>query len=84
MRPTVASPAAIFLGQRGKSDSASPIPCVREWHGIDYEVCKQPKSDLFRDMLPWLNASHMFRDMLPWLNASHINFLVAREEFGSD
>ena len=28
-------------------------------HGISYEVCKQPKSDLFRDMLPLLNAGHI-------------------------
>src|SRR6476660_4090601 len=27
--------------------------------GISYEVCKQPKSDLFRDMLPLLNAGHI-------------------------
>ena len=26
-------------------------------HGISYEVSKQPKSDLFRDMLPWLAAA---------------------------
>ena len=25
-------------------------------HGISYEVCKQPKSDLFRDMWPLLNG----------------------------
>ncbi len=25
-------------------------------HGIDYEVCKTPKSDLFRDLLPLLNS----------------------------
>jgi hypothetical protein len=25
-------------------------------HGISYEVCKQPKSDLFRDLLPLLNS----------------------------
>src|SRR6516162_10116594 len=28
-------------------------------HGISYEVCKQPKSDLFRDMLPLLNPGHV-------------------------
>ena len=28
-------------------------------HGISYEVCNQPKSDLFRDMLPLLNSSHI-------------------------
>jgi hypothetical protein len=28
-------------------------------HRISYEVCKQPKSDLFRDMLPLLNAGHI-------------------------
>jgi hypothetical protein len=28
-------------------------------HGISYEVCKQPKSDLFRDMLPLLNSGHI-------------------------
>jgi len=28
-------------------------------NGISYEVCKQPKSDLFRDMLPLLNAGHI-------------------------
>ena len=28
-------------------------------HGINYEVCKQPKSDLFRDMLLLLNAGHI-------------------------
>ena len=27
--------------------------------GISYEVCKQPNSDLFRDMLPLLNAGHI-------------------------
>jgi hypothetical protein len=27
--------------------------------GISYEVCKQPKSDLFRDMLPLLNSGHV-------------------------
>ena len=26
-------------------------------HGLSYELCKQPKSDLFRDMLPLLNAA---------------------------
>jgi len=31
-------------------------------HGIMYEVCKQPKSDLFRDLLPLLNSG---RIMLP-------------------
>ena len=28
-------------------------------HGVSYEVCKQPKSDLLRDMLPLLNAGHI-------------------------
>ena len=28
-------------------------------NGISYEVCNQPKSDLFRDMLPFLNAGHI-------------------------
>src|SRR5262249_10844622 len=28
-------------------------------NGISYEVCKQPKSDLFRDMLPLLNSGHI-------------------------
>jgi hypothetical protein len=28
-------------------------------HGISYEVCKQPKSDLFRDMLPLLNSGQI-------------------------
>jgi hypothetical protein len=28
-------------------------------HGISYEACKQPKSDLFRDMLPLLNSGHI-------------------------
>ena len=28
-------------------------------HGISYELCKQPKSDLFRDMLPLLDAGHI-------------------------
>jgi hypothetical protein len=28
-------------------------------NGISYEVCKQPKSDLFRDMLPLLNSGHV-------------------------
>ena len=28
-------------------------------HGISYELCKQPKSDLFRDLLPWLNSGHI-------------------------
>ena len=28
-------------------------------HGISYEVCNQPKSDLFRDMLPLLNSGHI-------------------------
>jgi hypothetical protein len=28
-------------------------------HGISYDVCKQPKSDLFRDMLPLLNSGHI-------------------------
>ena len=28
-------------------------------HGINYEVCKQHKTDLFRDMLPLLNAGHI-------------------------
>jgi len=27
--------------------------------GISYEVCKQPKSDLFRDLLPLLNSGHV-------------------------
>src|SRR5262249_16150390 len=28
-------------------------------HGISYEVCKKPKSDLSRDMLPLLNSGHI-------------------------
>ncbi len=28
-------------------------------HSLSYEVCKQPKSDLFRDMLPLLNSGHI-------------------------
>src|SRR5262249_4068271 len=28
-------------------------------HGISYEVCKQPKSDLFRDMLPLLTSGQI-------------------------
>jgi len=28
-------------------------------HGISYEVCKAPKSDLFRDMLPLLNSGRI-------------------------
>jgi hypothetical protein len=28
-------------------------------HGITYEICKRAKSDLFRDMLPWLNSGHV-------------------------
>jgi len=28
-------------------------------HGINYELCKRPKSDLFRDMLPLLNSGHI-------------------------
>ena len=28
-------------------------------HGISYEVCKQPKSDLFRDMLPFLEVESL-------------------------
>jgi len=28
-------------------------------NGISYEVCNQPKSDLFRDMLPLLNSGHI-------------------------
>jgi hypothetical protein len=28
-------------------------------HGISYEVCKQPKSDLFTDMLPLLNSGRI-------------------------
>src|SRR6516162_5535477 len=28
-------------------------------HGISYEVCNQPKSDLFRDMLPLLNSRNI-------------------------
>jgi hypothetical protein len=28
-------------------------------HGVNYDVCKQPKSDLFRDMLPLLNSGHI-------------------------
>ena len=28
-------------------------------HGISYEVCKQPKSDLFRDMLPLLTSGNI-------------------------
>ena len=28
-------------------------------HGISYEVCKTPKSDLFRDLLPLLNSGHI-------------------------
>jgi hypothetical protein len=27
--------------------------------GINYEVCKTPKSDLFRDLLPLLNSRHI-------------------------
>jgi hypothetical protein len=27
--------------------------------GINYEVCKTPKSDLFRDLLPLLNSRHV-------------------------
>jgi hypothetical protein len=28
-------------------------------HGISYEVCKQAKSDLYRDLLPLLNSGHI-------------------------
>ena len=28
-------------------------------NGISYELCKQSKSDLFRDMLPLLNSGHV-------------------------
>jgi hypothetical protein len=28
-------------------------------NGISYELCKRPKSDLFRDMLPLLNSGHI-------------------------
>ena len=28
-------------------------------HGISYKVCNEPKSDLFRDMLPLLNSGHI-------------------------
>ena len=28
-------------------------------HGINYELCKRPKSDLFRDMLPLLNSGYI-------------------------
>jgi hypothetical protein len=28
-------------------------------HGIHYEVCKQPKSDLYRDLLPLLNSGRI-------------------------
>ncbi|MGB8607503.1 MAG: hypothetical protein WCE28_20960, partial [Bradyrhizobium sp.] len=28
-------------------------------HGISYELCKQPKSDLFRDMRPLLNCGNI-------------------------
>jgi hypothetical protein len=28
-------------------------------HGISYEVCKTPKSDLFRDLLPLLNSGRI-------------------------
>jgi hypothetical protein len=28
-------------------------------HGLTYEICKRPKSDLFRDMLPLLNSGHL-------------------------
>ena len=28
-------------------------------HGISYELCKQPKSDLFRDLLPSLNSGQI-------------------------
>jgi hypothetical protein len=31
-------------------------------HGISYELCKQPKSDLYRDLLPSLNSGQI---MLP-------------------
>jgi hypothetical protein len=40
------------------------LRCFREKepfrkNGISYEVCKQPKSDLFRDMLPLLNSGRI-------------------------
>jgi hypothetical protein len=28
-------------------------------HGISYEVCKSPKSDLYRDLLPLLNSGRI-------------------------
>ena len=28
-------------------------------HGISYELCKQPKSDLYRDLLPSLNSGQI-------------------------
>ena len=28
-------------------------------HGISYELCKQPKSDLYRDLLPRLNSGQI-------------------------
>jgi hypothetical protein len=40
------------------------LRCFREKepfrkNGISYELCKQPKSDLFRDMLPLLNSGRI-------------------------
>jgi hypothetical protein len=28
-------------------------------HGISYDLCKQPKSDLYRDLLPSLNGGQI-------------------------
>jgi hypothetical protein len=40
-------------------------------HGISYELCKQPKSDLYRDLLPRLNSGQVvLRAMIGWWRKS--------------
>ena len=42
-------------------------------HGISYELCKQPKSDLYRDLLPSLNRAKLScRAMIGWWRRSAV------------
>src|ERR1700756_2878921 len=41
-------------------------------HGISYELCKQPKSDLYRDLLPSLNSGQIVLPRLGWWRRSAV------------
>ena len=56
---TVVDDFATLLKSYRVSKVVGAASSLRSRSAGSYEVCKQPKSDLFRDMLPLLNAGHI-------------------------